>query len=268
MKRIPTMAAVALLCSFGAAPACSSPSGDSGSGGGPGALDDVGADAAEARDAESAPDAGASEDAGSAQDGGGGGGVVIRGTVTASRGVSPVGATVEIVGASPANSTTVGDDGAYSMTVPPGIHFVRASQQGALAAQVVVATSQSTEVTELGLLANTLVSSLANRLGATFDPSKGLVVVGFATTDNGVGYGANLSADHDPPFAITSRGVPQTSSTTLSAKSNSLFFPNVATGVTDVSFAPPDGRACAVQVPVQVYRVDANVITEVVANCQ
>lgn len=307
MKQIPTRAALALLVSFGAVAACSNGPGNSGadneagasadgglavepgvSGDGripvePGASSDGGPAVEPGASGDggfavepgtsggtvSPPDAGGSETA--APGVGGGDLVAVTGTVsilTTTPAAAPSGARVEIVGVIPANATTVGAEGGYSLTTSPGTYFVRASRSDALSVQAAVATSQSGAATQLELLSSSLAGTLAKYLKFALDSSKGIVAVEFTTADNGGGYGAILSADHGKVFAFPSRGFPQISSTTLPNGKKALYFANVATGTTTVSFVAPTGHSCEARVPIEAHRVDANVITEIEATCR
>lgn len=273
MRQIPSLAAFALFALFAAIAACSSSEG-------PGEGQDAGtsADAALAPDAGAARDAGGSADAGAPKDAGSGpdasGPVVITGSVkslTASQAEPLSGAKVEIVGANPAITTTTGTDGTYSLTVAPGTYFVRASKQGMVSTQVGVVTSTSTAVTELGLLSTLATGLIAGQLRISLDPAKGIVVVGFDTSDTGGGYSATLSAQPGSSFALPSSGwPPEQRNTTLPGgqSANALFFLNVPPGTTTVSFGAPNNHSCREQLPIGTYRVDANVATAIGATCQ
>ncbi len=275
MKQISTLVAIALLSFLAAVSACSSSpdgSGESDSGTSPldaGSASDAAAsgDAGTHADAGTPADAGARLDAGSASDGGA---VVISGTVSTTQTngqTKPVGsATVEVLGVSPANSTTTASDGTYSLTVAPGAYFVRASETGMMSSQVGVVTSRATTGIDLGLLSTSDETLLALYLQIKLDSSKGIVVVGFGTSDTGGGYSAALTADHGDSFAL-SGSTPKKSTTTFDGGTNALFFPNVVTGTTGVSFSGPGGHSCTPQVPIEQYRVDPNVVTGIGATC-
>jgi hypothetical protein len=294
LKQIPTRAALALMIFFGAVAACSnSGNSDADNGAGASADGDPAVEPGASTDGDPAVEPGASTDGGlavepgasgdpvSPPDAGGPGTaapeadggvlVAVTGTVSilaASQGATPSGATVEIVGASPSIATTVNAEGGYSLTASPGTYFVRASRSDTLSVQAAVATSQSGAATKLELLSASLAGTLAKYLGFALDSSKGIVAVEFTTADNGGGYGASLSADHGKVFAFPSRGYPQISSTTLLNGKKALYFANVATGTTTVSFVAPTGHSCEARVPIEAHRVDANVITEIEATCR
>jgi hypothetical protein len=228
-------------------------------------------DAGALLDAWAEPDTGAEKDAGSVRDGGGS--AVISGKVTttlATGQTTPVaGAIVEILGASPANSTTTAADGSYSLTaVVPGTYFVRASKDSMISAQLGVVASQQTGAVDLGLLSRANANLMATYLGISLDSSKGIVVVGFETSDTGGGYSASLTAGGDS-FAISAgpNSTPQKSTKTFAGGTNALFFMNVSPSTTKVSFAGPSGHSCSAKLPIESYRVDADVVTGISSTC-
>jgi hypothetical protein len=151
----------------------------------------------------------------------------------------------------------------------PGTFFVRASKEGMISAQLGVVTTQQTDAVDLNLLSRTNANLMAAYLGISLDSSKGIVVVGFETSDTGGGYSATLTAGGGS-FAISStssNSTPQKSTKTLVGGPNALFITNVAPGTTKVSFAGPSGHACLAQVPIEDYRVDADVVTGISATC-
>jgi len=253
---------------------CSSSEEPAGGGTDSGSVADAGArsDAGSSDGAVSASDASSSGDAGTHGDGGGL--VVITGVVsnlTQSGNIPLSAATVEIVGVNPANATTSGTDGTYSLTVLPGTHFVRASKSNMFSAQVGVVTSASTVVNELGLLDVSSAVILAKAVRQTVEEGKGILGVMFLTDDTGGDYGASLGSGitHDEPITLAAGGIPQRSDKTVKGGKNVLFFLNVAPapGRTTATFVAPTGRTCTASPPTTEYRIDADVVTGVVASC-
>ena len=273
MKRVLTLAVAAAIVSVVVAVGCAD---DEGSVGPDDKLD---ADAGARGDVGSlSVDAGSlSVDAGSRSDagvgGGGGGPVVITGVVSSigSTGVNTplAGATVEIAGASPANVTTSGADGRYSFSVMPGTYFVRASKLKMLTAQLGVATSVSTVVSEIGLLNTTTAALLALQAGQSINKNLGILAVDFVTSDTGGGYGVTLknSTSHGVPIALDVSGNPTESERTLKGGANSLILLNVSLGATTVTLVAPLGHTCTASLPMTEYRIDADVVTAVIADC-
>jgi hypothetical protein len=232
-------------------------------------------DSGASADARAPFDAGSSADSGTSADGGsthgGGEPVAITGKVSALTvlGAKPLGgATVEIVGVDPAISTITGTDGNYSLAVAPGTYFVRASKNQMVSTQVGVITSQSTVVTELSLLSTSDMDSLARTLELNLDQAKGIVVVGFETSDTGGGYKATLSAPAETSFALPEAGwPPKATESTLAGGENALFFINVMPGTTTLTPTAPSGHSCTEALPMGTYRIDANVATAISATC-
>lgn len=230
-----------------------------------GALADAGTDSDAGRD----PDVGPSADAGAPGDGGGSGeltGVVHRLSLSGTSLLA--GATVQIVDAIPPRSTLTDANGAYALGASPGTLFVRASAPNAVSTQVGVVVPESFAVPDLALLDSGAEDLIATLLRLTLDPTKGIAAVGFLTSDTAGGYGATLTAAHDAPFAISSTGFPQRSTTTLSGGRNALFFPNVTAGTSEVTFTAPPGHSCSVAQPITSYRIDPGVVTEMGAICE
>lgn len=277
MKHISSLATLALLTVFAASAACLSteipgPGQDAGTASDATLASDAAlpGDAAFPGDAGTSADVSAPNDAGSGPDVGGP--VVITGlvsTLTTSQPTPLAKATVEIVGVSPANSTTTGADGTYSLTVAPGTYFVRASMKDMMSAQVGVVTLKSTAVTELSLISASNVRLITGALQITLDRTKGIVAVVFDTSDTGGGYKATLSAAAETSFALPKNGwPPEPTTSTLSEGGNALFFINVAPHTTTATFIAPNGHSCEAQLPISSYPIDENVVTAIGATCE
>jgi hypothetical protein len=281
LKPLSRLAAIALL-SFAAVvgalscdpapPSVASDSGASADAGSSARDSGTPADAGAPFDAGPSADSGTSADSGSTS--GGGEKVVITGKVSKLAGTGQVtplsGATVEVVGVTPANSTTTASDGTYSLTVEPGTYFVKASKQDMFSTQVGVITSQSTAVTEMSLLEVATETIVVAQLGIKLDSRKGIAVVGFDTTDTGGGYKATLSAPAETSFALPEAGWPPSKNPagTLPKGENALFFINVTPGTTTVTLTAPSGHSCTEALPLGNYRIDANVATAISATCK
>ncbi len=193
--------------------------------------------------------------------------VAITGTVTDNSGMTTVplvGATIEVVGASPANQTTSDAMGKYTLMVGPGqTVFLRASKSGFLAEQRGLVVGGATSAFDLQPVPMSRVNMAAAQLAITFDPAKGFVVTKFAMTNGG--YGATLSAAHDNSFDCGNTGC--AFSNTTQGNNSDLIFPNVVAGTTTATPTAPTGHTCTAEQAITDYRVDANTLTRISFTC-
>ena len=195
--------------------------------------------------------------------------VTVTGHVQTNSGSSPtplVGAVVSVVGATPANMTTSAADGTYSLTVPAGPAFIRATEASVQPLQegIVVAGGATLDLQPVG---TTDYNTVKGQLALTQDAAKGILIVKFNTSDTSGGYGATLSAAHGISFSFMN-GVPQQSSTTLAGSSDKdLVFANVTAGTTTVTPSAPAGHTCTLAQAITNIRIDGGVFTQVRVNC-
>ena len=178
------------------------------------------------------------------------------------------GATVTIVGTS--TSTTTAADGSFSLMASGGasifLSVTLANYQTSEAGFVVPAGGGT--VPEITLLANAEVQGVTAVLNPplTLDTSKGVVVVKFKDQTQTAGYGATLSASHGMSFD------PQTQTYAMKTSGGqndaALVFPNVVAGTTTVTASAPAGKTCTPAQAITNWRVDPNVFTWVVFDCQ
>jgi hypothetical protein len=174
------------------------------------------------------------------------------------------GATVEVVGASPANATTTAGDGTYSLTVVAGSTiYVRASATDYLPMQTPIVVDPAGGELDLSPPSNATVMGALSQLGLTLDTAKGVVILGFETTTGSIT--ATLGAAHDPSFNCGSGDSCTSESTTPAGTDDQqLIFPNTVAGTTTV--VPSAG--CAAEVPgITNWRVDADTITQIDFAC-
>jgi hypothetical protein len=260
MNRIGVIAAAVF------AVACSSSSG--GSGGGGGGTQSMGGGTQ-------------SSGGGSGQMGGGAGGggmagpllVNLSGTVTdigiSSSGEPVAGATVEVVGAAPANSTTTNGDGGFSLTVPADMPlFVRVSATNFQAAQQGYLLGHDAGTTQFGMLGATDLAQIGDLLFpvATFNAQDGVLLLGFSGTPTTGSVGYALSATHGQSFLVS--GTPDYADAgPIGGAGTPLAVPNVAPGTTSITLLPSNGVTCTLDPALTSWRIDPNVITFVNANC-
>jgi hypothetical protein len=193
--------------------------------------------------------------------------VAITGTITNSNGAGgPIaGATVEIVGATPANMTTTAADGSYTlMAQPQQIVEIRASMTSFLSVQTGYIVQPTGSTVDLKLVPSSDVMAAAAMLMMTFDPGKGFVQVEFAGGTGG--NGASLTAPHDNSFFCNGSGCMMTN-VSATGSSSQLIFPNVMTGTTMVTTTPAAGHSCTSLIATPNIEVDANVLTVVFFIC-
>ena len=187
------------------------------------------------------------------------------------------GATVSVVGASPAISTTSASDGSFTLNVPSNqTVFVQASATGYVAGEtgVVIAGGAVSDVNLSVLPLSLITSTLAGLSPAlTLDTTKGIVNVNFSfqNGDGGsvsavAGLDATLSATHGTPFTLGSSGAVY-SNVTITGDQSTLIFPNVTTGTTTIAVVAPTGTTCTPSPAITNFRVDANTFTQVNFTC-
>ncbi|MCC6993540.1 MAG: hypothetical protein IT370_02810 [Deltaproteobacteria bacterium] len=189
----------------------------------------------------------------------------VSGHVTIDNGGSgaPLGTgTVSVAGASPAITTALANDGAYSLQVPRGPAFIRVTSPTVATIQEGVVVGATPITLDFRAIPNSDVTQVLGALSITQDTAKGVVLVDFAGGAPGSQYGATLSATHGASF---NPETPALASTVPGDKQ--LVFPNVVAGTTTVTAMPPSGHTCSPHAAITAFRVDANVFTQVVFDC-
>jgi hypothetical protein len=181
------------------------------------------------------------------------------------------GATVQVLGASPANQTTSASDGSYTLMVTPGATlFVGGSASTYVNVSFGVVVPLTGGTVNLGLIPQTLFDSVTGSLSPPLsaDPTKGHVAVIFNNINNAGGYGATISASHDPTFTIANGAAMGIySSTTIQGDVSGLIFPNTVAGWTTVALSAPAGKSCTLHEPITNWRVDPGYALNVIADC-
>ena len=211
-------------------------------------------------------------------DGGGGaadegsadaGPATLSGEVVDRSGAAPVpveAAAVSLAGRSGGQTTAA--DGLYSFTLPVGQEvFLRAEKATYFPKELGVIVPAGGAMRELELVPRASVARTATALSATLDPAKGIVIVRFAGTATDGGYGATLSAGHDPPFTFGVGAAPTVSPTLLMNGGRNLLFFNVTAGTTMVGLTAPAGKTCVTHEAITRYRVDADTILDLDVDC-
>lgn len=214
--------------------------------------------------------------------GGGDGGVVVdaapavdaavaslSGTVNDRSGTGPMpvtGAVVSIVGSS--QTVTTAADGLYSFALSAGqTVFVRAEKATFVPKMRGVVIPAVGAVRELELNTRAGIQRIATALSTPVDLAKGIVIVKFAGTRTDAGYGATLSAAHDPSFTFATGAVPTPSPTLLMNGNRDLIFFNVTTGVTTVTLTAPAGKTCVSHEAITSWRVAADTVLDLDVDC-
>lgn len=236
-------------------------------------------DASVAADSGTGSDAGTGGDAGTANDLGPGadvptGLVMIRGLFA--DGSMPVaGATIEVVGASPANSTMTSASGAWSLMVQGGSSiFVRASKAGFRTVQTgVQVPADGLRDLDLTVVPNALPMQLFAETRITENAAAGIVVLSFFVppVDSGTrpsGFGATLSAGGGTRVAL-GNGPPTVRDTTVGDEEQTLLIINVAAGMTTVTPTAPAGASCTPNPgALTTIRVDPQVLSFITFQCR
>jgi hypothetical protein len=177
------------------------------------------------------------------------------------------GATVSVADR-PSITTTTASDGTFTLAVPAGTLFLRAEAATYESAQSGLQVSADVTGLKLYLAPEAGVEMLFQSAGVTQDPSKGDVVVLFTTVDRNGGYGATLSAAHDPSVSAQGATAMVSNTTQGGSTMEPLIFPNVTVGTTMVTLVPSSGHTCSLTPDLGSWRVDPMVITFVMAACQ
>jgi hypothetical protein len=185
-------------------------------------------------------------------------------------GMPIAGATVQILGASPANQTTSASDGSYTLLVAPGATvFVGGSASTYVNGSIGVVVPLAGGTADLYLVPvtvfNTVVGSLSPALSV--DPTKGHVALIFNNTNNAAGYGGAISANHDTTFTIVNNTTAMYSSTTVQGGVSSLVFPNPVAGSPTVVPSAPAGKSCKLRQAITNWRVDPGYALSLEADC-
>jgi hypothetical protein len=178
------------------------------------------------------------------------------------------GATIQIMGASPAITTTTAADGSWTLMVPQGATvFVGATASSYQGGQVglLVPTGGTTSV-DFQMISTMILNQVAMGLSpmVTVDSTKGLVAIDFKGVMGAPGFSATLGANHGNAFAPNA--MTYTNTTPGGQDGNTLVFPNVDTGTTTVTLTAPTGHSCTA-LPLTSYRVDPGYFTFLSPQC-
>ncbi len=226
-------------------------------------------------------DAGTGAEGGTVTDAGGGGGSdVPAGPITISGvfgdGSMPVAdATVEVVGATPANSTMTNATGNWSLTLPASSAvFIRASKAGFRSVQSgVTVPAGGIRGFNLTAVPSNLPAQVFTATGITENTAAGIIVANFflPRTDAGMlpgGFGAGLSAGGGTRVAL-GNGPPTVRDTTVGEEEQTLLIINVAAGMTTVTPTAPAGFTCTPSPgALTTIRVDPQVLSFIDFNCR
>ncbi len=174
-------------------------------------------------------------------DGGGGGGGAVLGTngeniggVISDDGGSPMeGATVSLVGASPAVTTTTNAWGQWSLVAPAGEPQIVARADGHWGGSVrrYLSDGQMIDDIDLDLVPDSIVTEVGTTLGRTVSKSTAIVIVDMHVDgSNAGGESATLSVASDPPFTFDANDEPVLSGTILNGEESELVFTSVPPG--------------------------------------
>jgi hypothetical protein len=121
----------------------------------------------------------------------------------------------------------------------------------------------------LGVAPQAYWDNLLQQIHVALDKTKGLLVLNFNVNAGAriAGIQATLSAAHDASFVGNDDGTLMLSDATT-ANSVELAFPNVVAGSTTITLTVPAGHSCAPEQDITDWRIDANVFSVLVFNCQ
>ena len=200
--------------------------------------------------------------------------VTVSGVVQDGESEGPVaGATVSVVGASPANSTTTDQNGNWSLSIAQGAAvFVRAEATGFVSSQIggTIPEGGTTEV-EIIVVTRTFLNSLLSEGGLGNQPAgKGVAVVTFDGESGSGGERVFLSAGNQGALTFDSDDEAQRSDTLLPGGDSVIIFAGVDTGTTQLTLSKANGAAadCALTSPgLTDYRIDPDIVTLVPIEC-
>ena len=184
------------------------------------------------------------------------------------------GGTVEVVGASPALSTTTSATGAWSLMIPAGRPvFIRGSKTGYRSVQVgFTVPAAGLAGLALDVVSNELAAQLFSTTGVTENTAAGVLAVNFTLTGDGgtlpTNFGVNLSGGGGTRIALGGGGGPTVRDTTLGGEHQEMIILNVAAGMTTVTPVVPAGFTCTPSnATLTTVRVDPRVITFAAFDC-
>ena len=176
-------------------------------------------------------------------DGGGAGAVLgtngenIGGVIRDDDGSPIEGATVSIVGASPAVTTTTNASGQWSLVASAGEPQIVARADGHWGGSVrrYLSDGQMIDDIDLDLVPDSIVAEVGTTLSRTVSKSTAIVIVDIHVDgSNSGGESATLSVASDPPFTFDANEEPVLSATILAGEETELVFTNVPPGDFDV----------------------------------
>lgn len=181
------------------------------------------------------------------EDGGGGAAVLgtngenIGGVISDDNGSPIEGATVSLVGASPAVTTTTNASGQWSLVAPAGGSLEAPEEAPQIVARAdghwggsvrrYLSDGQMIDDIDLNLVPDSIVAEVGTTLGRTVSKSTAIVIVDIHVDgSNAGGESATLSVASDPPFTFDTNDEPVLSATILAGEETELVFTNVPPG--------------------------------------
>ncbi|MCB9555805.1 MAG: hypothetical protein H6707_06840 [Deltaproteobacteria bacterium] len=148
------------------------------------------------------------------------------------------GATVELLGVSPAKQVTTAADGKYKFTVPKGVAlFIHAHKAGLIGdvTGILIPQATTTAVTHnLELLEMTMVNEVAKSLGTTIKADKAIATISPADRNNfKLAFKAAISAKSEGSF-VFEKDAPVKGDQTKTDGEPQVIFYNVDTGTTTI----------------------------------
>lgn len=158
-------------------------------------------------------------------------------------------------------------DGNFVVQAPAGPVFLRATRQGYFPTEV-GAIAPATGV-QIAVMDHKGVVEGPAMLGASYDPTKGIVLVYLDDAGSASSYGVHLSAAHGPSMSTDAldKVIPGEQTASGNTVKFVVFF-NVDAGNMDILLEAPAGMSCKLDVPLPHYRVDPGTMTRVNGTCR
>jgi hypothetical protein len=168
----------------------------------------------------------------------------------------------------PSVRTITAGDGTFALTVPRGAIYLQVSAGGWLTWQHGFKISDDVSSGELYTTAEAFFDGALEQLGQRVNVTRGHLLLLFKTPDKGGGYGATLTAAHDPSFVLVAGLARNADATPPGNTRTPILFPNVMAGYTRISLVAPAGRTCRFTQDMGGWHIDTNVMTVAVVECQ
>lgn len=185
--------------------------------------------------------------------------------------MSPIaGATVEVVGAAPAMSTTTNAMGEWTLSLTTNEYaLLRSSKATFRSIQDYVLIPQVQSDISLRLVPNDQIAGLFMALHITEATTAGILIMHFRPavgTTQVPGFGATFSTPGGTSFILAGGMMPTAGSVTL-AGDNTLGIANMPAGMVTVTPVPPHGMSCVPRAGTATARVDPQVMTNLDFDC-